>query len=282
MSEIPSQEEALDRAVIALEPDSVHCVIVGGWALRLLARRPEAVPLPREPLVTTDLDVALRAERSTPATGELDRRLADAGFVPVPSGSALPPVIAHVMQTSSGPFSVDFVSPLVGATRGRDGRERPTEVRLGVTAQRIARLQTALASTWSVTHVVMDSETGHPREVGITVPSPAAYVDQKILSMDDRPSRAKRERDLLYIADALLLFNDALPEIAATERPVIASSISARERARLRARMRALSVISDLHRGAARQARDAGMLPLDDVGNLVDTLAIGLQRLGDI
>ena len=133
MSSQVTPDEALDRALLALQPDAQHCVVIGGWALRLLAQRPEAVPLGRELLVTTDLDVALRSDNGLPSSGGLEARLTAAGFTAELSGTATPPVTAHVMQTSSGPFSVEFVSPLVGSRRGRDGRDRPMEIVLGVT-----------------------------------------------------------------------------------------------------------------------------------------------------
>ena len=118
---------------------------------------------------------------------------------------------------------------------------------------------------------------GARRFIELLAPSPVAFIIQELLSMGDRQSRPKRERDLLYMADAMLLFGDVLSSIVEAERSELAPSLFATDRTTIRTKLKALGTVGDLHRGAALQARDAGMSPLDDAKTLAMALSDGAQ-----
>lgn len=275
-----SADEAVDRALISLEPELDKLVIVGGWALRFLATRSEATPLGRELLVTTDLDVAVRSMSSSSGTDVADR-LAGAGFGTRMSGDDRPPVTDYVIETTSGELSVEFVGQRRGGELLRSGRAKATTRALGVVVQLLPHLRPALAATWRIAHRAIDPR-GHGVSLEIEVPNPAAYIVQKLLSIKDRQSVRKQERDLLYVVDAIVLFGDALPDIVTASRAEIGDALARAERAALRQRTVELGIVADLHRGAAVQARAAGFAGLDDPRVLASTCRAGLERLGEL
>lgn len=201
--------EAFGRAMDALAPYLPNLVVVGGWAHFLYTLRPEASPLPFEPLLTQDLDVALPPR--LPKGETIAVLLKQAGFREILSGSHSPPISEYVLDDRGSGFYVEFLSPLVGGPVKRGGLEEATARISGVTAQALRHLDLLLHSPWSV-----DLESGVGGRVKgpvtVKIPNPAAYIVQKVLvSQKRRP--ADRAKDVGYIHDTFLAFSDALPSI---------------------------------------------------------------------
>lgn len=276
-----TSEEALDRALLSLSGHGRSLVIVGGWALRLLAAHEQARRLDRELLVTTDLDVAVRSPDGLKGV-DLGARLEEAGFVPRMWGDQTPPVMDYVTETTTGPFSVEFLAQRQGGSVVRGGTRNATRRLLGVVAQALPHLRPAFACTWTVEHRASTGAEGSSRLVECEVPNPVGYIVQKLISMSERRTPRERERDLLYVTDAMALFGDVLPRIAEESRGALLDALTRAERTEIRRRVRALGEVGDLHLGAARQAESAGMPDRADPEALASFCREGLARLGPL
>ena len=128
-----SEQLAFGRLVAGLSPWLGQLVFVGGWAFRLYRLHPGAeVPLYR-PVVTLDADVAFaEGER---LEGNIRARLLDTGFVENLMGNHRPPVSQYTLGDDASGFYAEFLTPLTGSGRRRDGEPMATVARAGVTAQ---------------------------------------------------------------------------------------------------------------------------------------------------
>jgi hypothetical protein len=261
--------ESFVLAVEALEPYLRDLVFVGGWAHYLYSLRPEATPLPFEPLRTEDADVAapIRLARGKQSIAEC---LLKAGFREHFSGDHTPPISEYVLGDEAGGFYVEFLVPLVGGEMKRGGRRDVTAVVGGVTAQRLRYLDVLLTAPWQVT---LTRDGGFPvaREITISIPNPAAYIVQKMLVLPKRRPE-KQAKDLLYVHDTFALFADSLASVRAgweaLRRKMLAGHVRTFERT-----VRAdVANVSDLVRRAARIAAERADPPTPEM------LLLGLRR----
>lgn len=91
------------RAVEALEPYLKDLVFVGGWAHYLYTLRPEASPVPFEPLRTEDADVAAPAKLPR-GKATIAECLTKAGFRELLSSDHTPPISEYVLGDGAGGF----------------------------------------------------------------------------------------------------------------------------------------------------------------------------------
>lgn len=265
--------EAFARAVEALAPYLPKLVLVGGWAHYLLTLRPEASALPFEPLLTQDLDVAL-----PPRLPEVEETLAvllrQAGFREILSGDHSPPISEYVLDDEESGFYLEFLSPLIGGTVKRRGREGATAKISGVTTQMLRHLDILLQSPWSVN---LDSGAGFPLERPLTVrvPNPAAYIVQKVLvSQKRRP--ADREKDIVYIHDTFHAFSDALPSIREEWQKLRSTMHFSHVNKFEKLVVSQIAAMSDLVRGAARIVEARATAPTPE--QLLATLRLGYRE----
>ena len=141
---------AFARAVEALEPYLKDLVFVGGWAHYLYTLRPEAGPVPFEPLRTEDADVAAPARLARGNEG-IPELLTKAGFREHLSSDHTPPISEYVLGDDAGGFYLEFLAPLVGGEVKRGGRPDVTTTVGGVTAQTLRYLDILLTEPWQVT-----------------------------------------------------------------------------------------------------------------------------------
>ena len=147
MSDLSEEEvDALRRVHGAL---TASFVVVGGWASRLLRRQPLALPPDYGALLTQDLDVAGPAVRTGSRSPSVGEALRERGFVAEYSGESRPPVARYTLTGFAG-FELEFIAPLLGPERQRDGRERSTVVIDGVTAQLIRHVEILLKEPCSI------------------------------------------------------------------------------------------------------------------------------------
>ena len=107
-------------------------------------------PLGDRPLTTLDADVAF-AEREK-LEGSIKDRLLEAGFKEQLTGNHNPPVSQYTLgDDDAGGFYAEFLTPLTGSGRTRQGEPLATVKNAGVTAQRLRYLDLLLKSPWNVT-----------------------------------------------------------------------------------------------------------------------------------
>lgn len=189
MTPLLTGEEAdvLRRLVRAFGGIVPELIIAGGQAARLLRLHPLAVPLDWSPLLTSDTDVATADKGHRGAN--LARALATEGFLPSPEGDDVPPMTHYLRGTAE----LELIVPDIPRRRVKGATVRV----LGASAQRVKDLEPLL---------VEPAELQVPNVGRVRVPNPAAYIIQKVLSLTNRRTLAKRGKDALYAHDALLLF----------------------------------------------------------------------------
>jgi hypothetical protein len=253
---------AFARAVEALDPYLKDLVFVGGWAHYLYTLRPEAGPVPFEPLRTEDADVAAPARLAQGKAG-IPELLTKAGFREHLSSEHTPPIAEYVLGDDAGGFYVEFLAPLVGGEVKRGGRPDVTTMVGGVTAQTLRYLDILLTEPWQVT---LTRDTGFPvaRRRVISIPNPAAYIVQKMLVLPKRRPE-KQAKDVLYVHDTFALLADSLPAVrvawASLRKTMVASHARTFEKA-VRSNM---AEVSDVVRRAARIAADRPSPPTPEV-----------------
>jgi len=101
-------------------------------------------------LRTGDVDVALDP-RVLERDAGIRERLAASGFREEFLGDDRPPVTHYSLGDEASGFYVEFLSPLLGGDRRRDGSRDVTERIAGVTAQKLRYLDILLVEPWTVT-----------------------------------------------------------------------------------------------------------------------------------
>lgn len=234
----------------ALRPALGKVVIAGGWAHRLHRLMPGARVMQYPPLATDDVDVVLERDHTGRAP-DLKAALRKAGFTEDFSGDAHPPVTYYQLGAESEGFYAEFLTPLRGATRRRDGSPDETEKIQGVNAQKLRHLELLLIEPWQVE---VSQRTGFGLAEGalVQVPNPVSFIVQKLLVHFDRKPE-KRPGDLLHIHDTIEVFSPVLDELAVLWRDTISTNLSKRERSLLLDNRGAVfNHVTDTMREAAR------------------------------
>jgi hypothetical protein len=262
------------RLVDALEPWLDRVLFIGGWAHRLFRERPEAARLSYAPLRTGDVDVALDP-RALDRDAGIRERLAASGFREEFLGDDRPPVTHYSLGEEASGFYVEFLSPLLGGDRHRDGSRDVTERIAGVTAQKLRYLDILLVEPWTVT---IGEEQGVPlgRPAELLIPHPASFVVQKLL-ISPRRRREDRAKDALYVHDTIELFAADLEALHAIFLERIAPTLSRSARLALRRETAAYDEVTDLTREAALIAGFRGLTPQA----IQEVCQAGLRRLID-
>lgn len=181
-----SEQLAFGRLVAGLSPWLGKLVFVGGWAFRLYRLHPGAeVPLYR-PVVTLDADVAFAEGEHL--EGNIRARLLDTGFVENLMGNHRPPVSQYTLGDDASGFYAEFLTPLTGSGRRRDGEPMATVARAGVTAQRLRHLDLLLEAPWQVS---LGADWGVGPDTSVRVPESGELHCATIV--DSRPAAARQE-----------------------------------------------------------------------------------------
>jgi hypothetical protein len=262
------------RLVDALEPWLDRVLFIGGWAHRLFRERPEAARLSYAPLRTGDVDVALDP-RALERDAGIRERLTASGFREEFLGDDRPPVTHYTLGDDASGFYVEFLSPLLGGDRRRDGSRDVTERIAGVTAQKLRYLDILLVEPWAVT---IGEEQGVPLAIPATIliPNPASFVVQKLL-IEARRRREDRAKDVLYVHDTIELFAPTLDALHALFSASIEPALPRSAREALRRAAAAYDEVTDLTREAALIAGFRGLTPQA----IQEVCQAGLRRLID-
>lgn len=249
---------ALGRLVGALRPWLEHLVLVGGWAHRLHRLHPRADPPAYLPIKTRDADVAFSPR--APLPGDIGAALRAAGFEEELSGDHVPPVSEYRLGGDDQGFYAEFLVPLQGSGRKRDGTPDATMARAGVTAQKLRHLDLLLVEPWEVG---LSAAVGVPMETraDVRIANPVSFIAQKLLIHAERPP-AKQAQDVLYIHDTVELFGRELETLGAVWRDEVRPSLAAKTARQVEALSRErFAVVTDVLRNAARIPQDRRLEP---------------------
>ena len=240
--------------------------MIGGWAHRLMFLHPSANRR-HDPLTTNDVDILFKVSRTSVP---LAQRLATAGFAARPREER--PPAADYVHSEHPASPIEFLAPDVRSRKP----STPTKDIGGVSATTIKGLDLLLAAPWSIE---LTSALGFPVEekLVVQVPNALAFVLHKLVVSTQRRDRYKREKDLLYAFDTLVLFAGSDGHLR-EDGPSVRKALSRSAVEKLRAMIPELAATSDAVRGAAQIAAQSGRVapPLaDQVGS---TLAAALRR----
>jgi hypothetical protein len=246
------------RLVTAVDPWRGHLVLVGGWAHRLY-RFHELADVPEyQPLTTKDTDFAFSA--GAPLEGDIKGALEKAGFGERFFGESHPPVTHYELSNDDAGFYAEFLTPLVGSGRKRDGSLDATVLLAGVTAQKLRYLEILFIDPW-VIRIGPDKGFPLPDRVDLQVANPASFIVQKLLIQQDR-TPAKRAQDLLYIHDTLELCAGALGALKESWDKKIRPTMHVRTvRTAIELSVSTFSSVTDTIREAARMAPGRNLSP---------------------
>lgn len=252
--------EAFAKLVQALDPWRGQMIFIGGWGHRLHTLHPDALKQSFEPVFTRDTDLAF-ANRA-PLEGNIKAALAAHGFKEEFSGSSKPPAAHYTLGNEENGFYAEFLTPLVGSPYKRNGEPDATAAVAGISAHKIAHLGVLLEDPWIVT---VGPEVGVPldKPADLQVANPLCFMVQKFLILNNR-TKNKRQQDLLYVHDTLLLFGDILPQLRNTWRSVVKPRLQEREVATVeREIQQAFSGVTPDIQGATRIPRDRDLDPAE-------------------
>lgn len=268
-----SDTERFSLLVDALRPWLGKVVFIGGWAHRLYRERPEAITPSYDALYTEDADIAL-APGTIARSEDLRGRLIARGFSEEMSGDDHPPVTHYSLGTEQLGFYAEFLTPLQGSERRRDGSADVTQRIGGVVAQKLRHLDVLLIAPWAVT--VSEANGFALQEPAVVhVPNPVSFIAQKLL-IHSRRKRDDRSKDVLYIHDTIELFGAGLSRLNEMWQASVAPRLPASSKRIVAARATELfGETTDAVRGASLMAAHRGLTP----ASIRELCELGLARV---
>jgi hypothetical protein len=204
--------DGLSKLIEALDPWLSQVVMVGGWAHRLLRYHPLAQPVPHEPLLTNDADVAVPAALEVREQVLRDRLMA-ADFKERFMGDDQPPATHYELGEQGAAFYAEFLTPLIGSEYDRKGKRKTTAKVGGITSQNLRYVELLLDSPW---RVELSQGNGFPFETAkrVQIAHPTRFMAQKLLIHEKR-DRHSRAKDILYLHDTIELLGGSLEALTA-------------------------------------------------------------------
>jgi len=248
-------DKAFLTLVQALRPWMGQLVFVGGWAHRLHRLHPLAAAPGHRPVVTRDADLALPLDADV--QGDIGEALRQAGFTERFIGTDTPPVTHYELGDEDGGFYAEFLAPLKGDGRKRDGQPDVAVTKSGITIQKVRHLDLLLVQPWTV---------GLPTAAGadatqLRVPNAVSFIVQKLLIHDKRKD-PKKAQDVVYVHDTLELFGGSLEELGVLWHDHIRPALPAKQAAAVvRIAGAIFGEVSDVMREAARIPQDRILSP---------------------
>lgn len=243
--------EAFVRLAEALAPWNGQLVYVGGWAHRIHRLDPRANTPAHQAVFTKDTDLAFAA--AEPIEGDIKAALEKSGFKEQLCGESKPPVAYYTLGAENEGFYAEFLTPLAGSGRKRNGQQDATLAKAGITAQKIRYLDLLLVDPW----VVKLHRGNAPLEtpLDIQVANPLAFMVQKFLIQEQRPAK-KRAQDILYIFDTIGLFGGQMEAFHKTWKEVIGPALG-------RSRDKVLQLNESTFSKVTDDVRNAALIPQD-------------------
>jgi len=243
--------EAFVRLAEALAPWRGQLVYVGGWAHRIHRLDPRANPPSHQAVFTKDTDLAFAAAETI--EGDIKAALEKSGFKERLSGEAKPPVAHYTLGAEGEGFYAEFLTPLAGSGRKRDGKPDATLAKAGISAQKIRHLDILLVDPWVVALNPDNAPVKKP--IDIRVANPLAFMVQKFLIRERRPPK-KRAQDILYIFDTVGLFGGQMAAFHKMWKEVIGPGLGKHRDDVIRLSAAVFSEVTEDVRNAARIPQD--------------------------
>lgn len=180
----------LIKAMQVLEPYLDEIVLVGGWVPLLYGRYGHTTS-PHPLLRTMDIDIVVPGCLEDRGRPTIDQLLSCAGY----ESRVHPLEDGLVKYELTSPFAeIEFLTPEIGRAGSATRR-----VQHGLTAQALRYLEILLENTVKIR--IDDTVCGSHISLAVTVPSPAAFIYQKGLTLSPGSSREtyKVAKDLYYI-----------------------------------------------------------------------------------
>lgn len=249
--------KAFANLVQALAPWRQQLIFIGGWCHRLHRLDPRANQLDYQPVFTRDTDLAL-ANRE-PMEGDIKQALMQHGFQEELSGDHRPPAAHYILGEEAGGFYAEFLTPLAGSGRKRNGEADATMMKAGISAQKIRHLDILLIDPWVIG---LGPQEGFPLlgRMDVLVANPLCFMVQKFLIQQYRPAN-KRAQDVLYLFDTVELFGALLDEFNTHWHTRIAPALGSLADDVRRLSVQTFSEINDMVRDAARIPTDRNPSP---------------------
>jgi hypothetical protein len=181
---------SLYKTLGILKPYLKEIVIVGGW-VPFLYRKYGRIPSRHPSIRTRDIDIAVPTRLDEGNRPTIDELLSGAGYKTHIYGADFS-VVKY--ELSLPEVELEFITPEIG----RPGKPVIT-IQRGLTAQALRYLQILLENTMEI--AIRDTLSGSDINLDIKVPSPGAFIFQKVLTLSRRQSKVAK--DLYYIFDLL-------------------------------------------------------------------------------
>lgn len=194
--------DSLLKTLVVLEPYLDEIVIIGGW-VPLLYRRYGKLSSRHPSLRTIDIDIVVPGTLKEVGRPTIDELLIQAGYEAPVYGSDISSATKYKLR--SPVTEVEFLTPEVGLP-GRPFRT----VQRGLTAQRLRYLAILLENINEI-RVSDDLPPGSTIDLIVRIPSPAAFIYQKGLTLVKRHSKVAK--DLYYIFDLIDSADELLQSI---------------------------------------------------------------------
>lgn len=249
--------EPFAKLVQALEPWRNQLVFIGGWGHRLHRLDPRANQPDYQPVFTRDTDLAF-ANR-VPMEGDIKQSLFAHGFKEELSGDHRPPVAHYTLGDKDAGFYAEFLTPLVGSGRRRNGEADATVTQAGISAQKIRHLDVLLVDPWIIS---LGGTEGIPlpNRMDVLVANPLCFMVQKLLIQQYRPAH-KKAQDILYIYDTIELFGALLGEFNSNWKACVAPSLGPLSEEVKKLGAETFAGVNDMIRDAARIPVDRALSP---------------------
>lgn len=249
--------EAFARLVQALAPWRQQLIFIGGWGHRLHRLDPRANRPDYQPVFTRDTDLAFA--NKAPIEGDIKQSLMQHGFQEELSGDHRPPAAHYTLCEEAGGFYAEFLTPLAGSGRRRNGDADATMAKAGISAQKIRHLDVLLVDPWVIS-VGPQEGVPMPERMDVQVTNPLCFMVQKFLIQQYRPAN-KRAQDVLYIYDTIELFGALLDKFNVHWHARVAPALGNLADEVQNLSMQTFAEVNDMVRDAARIPADRNLSP---------------------
>jgi hypothetical protein len=237
--------EAFAKLVQALAPWRQQLIFIGGWGHRLHRLDPRA----NQPAFAN----------KEPLEGDIKQSLLEYGFQEELSGDHRPPAASYTLGDEGHGFYAEFLTPLIGSGRSRNGTADATMAAAGITAQKIRHLDVLLVDPW-VINVGQQVGVPLPNHMDVQVTNPLCFMVQKFLIQSSRPAK-KRAQDVLYIFDTIELFGALIEDFSAQWKARVAPALGRQADEVRRLSAQTFAEVNDMIRDAARIPADRELAP---------------------
>ena len=244
--------EAFAKLVQAVDPWRGQLIFIGGWGHRLHTFHPLASKLDFQPIFTRDTDLAFA--NMGLLEGDIKTALAEKGSQEELSGDFRPPTAHYTLGNDQSGFYAEFLTPLVGSGRKRNGEQDATVEKAGISAQKIRHIDILLVEPWIVT---VGPKNGVPLEtsVDLQIANPLCFMVQKFLIKHSRLPR-KQAQDLLYVHDTIQLFGNLLPDFKSDWEKTVGPALAGARETVLKECKESFAQVTDTIREAAAIPQD--------------------------